>query len=97
VVSFRAASKLLREITLLVFIQEMAVRLSRDTGSSEVLRGFFHSLQARMPGYYLMSRSDNLLACPINNKTNSGALVLQRIIPTERPPLVGEVSANFSG
>jgi hypothetical protein len=30
-------------------------------------------------------------------KTNSGALVRQRIIPTERPPLVGEVSANFSG
>jgi hypothetical protein len=31
------------------------------------------------------------------NKTNSGASVRQRTIPTERPPLVGEVSANFSG
>jgi hypothetical protein len=31
------------------------------------------------------------------NKTNSRALVRQRTIPTERPPLVGEVSANFSG
>jgi hypothetical protein len=31
------------------------------------------------------------------NKTNSGALVRQRTIPTERPPLVGEVSANFGG
>jgi hypothetical protein len=29
--------------------------------------------------------------------TNSVALVRERIIPTERPPLVGEVSANFSG
>jgi hypothetical protein len=28
---------------------------------------------------------------------HSGALVRQRTIPTERPPLVGEVSANFSG
>jgi hypothetical protein len=28
---------------------------------------------------------------------NSGALVRQRTIPTERPPLVGELSANFSG
>jgi hypothetical protein len=28
---------------------------------------------------------------------NSGALVRQRTIPTERPPPVGEVSANFSG
>jgi hypothetical protein len=27
----------------------------------------------------------------------SGALVRQRTIPTERPPLVGEDSANFSG
>jgi hypothetical protein len=29
--------------------------------------------------------------------TNSVALVRERIIPTERPPLVGEVSANFCG
>jgi hypothetical protein len=28
-------------------------------------------------------------------ETNAGALVRQRTIPTERPPLVGEVSANF--
>jgi hypothetical protein len=27
--------------------------------------------------------------------TNSVALVRERTIPTERPPLVGEVSANF--
>jgi hypothetical protein len=30
-------------------------------------------------------------------KTNFVALVRARIIPTERPPLVGEVSANFCG
>jgi hypothetical protein len=30
-------------------------------------------------------------------KTNSLALVRERTIPTERPPLVGEVSANFCG
>jgi hypothetical protein len=28
---------------------------------------------------------------------NSVALVRERTIPTERPPLVGEVSANFCG
>jgi hypothetical protein len=28
---------------------------------------------------------------------NSVALVRERNIPTERPPLVGEVSANFHG
>jgi hypothetical protein len=32
-----------------------------------------------------------------NKKLNSVALVRKRTIPTERPPLVGEVSANFSG
>jgi hypothetical protein len=30
-------------------------------------------------------------------KKNSMALVRKRTTPTERPPLVGEVSANFSG
>jgi hypothetical protein len=31
------------------------------------------------------------------NYNNSVALVRERTIPTELPPLVGEVSANFSG
>jgi hypothetical protein len=30
-------------------------------------------------------------------RLNSVALVRERTIPTERPPLVGEVSANFCG
>jgi hypothetical protein len=30
-------------------------------------------------------------------KINSAALVRKRTTPTERPPLVGEVSANFCG
>jgi hypothetical protein len=30
-------------------------------------------------------------------KKNTGALVCQQTTPTERPVLVGEVSANFSG
>jgi hypothetical protein len=32
-----------------------------------------------------------------NNNNNSVALVRQRAIPTERPPLVGQVSDNFCG
>jgi len=32
-----------------------------------------------------------------HTKTNSVALVRTRTIPTERPPPVGEVSANFCG
>ena len=34
---------------------------------------------------------------PCNKQTNSVALVRERTIPTERPPPVGEVSANFCG
>jgi hypothetical protein len=30
-------------------------------------------------------------------KRNSVALVRERTIPTEQPPLIGEVSANFCG
>jgi hypothetical protein len=33
----------------------------------------------------------------INNNNNSVALVGEQTIPTERPPLVSEVSANFCG
>jgi hypothetical protein len=32
-----------------------------------------------------------------NNNNNSVALVRERTIPTERPPLVGEMIANFCG
>jgi hypothetical protein len=42
----------------------------------------------------------NLMIQIINKKTkkkNSGALVRRQTIPTERPPLIGEVSANFCG
>jgi len=33
----------------------------------------------------------------VKKKKNSVALVRERTIPTERPPPVGEVSANFCG
>jgi hypothetical protein len=32
-----------------------------------------------------------------NKQKNSAVLVRKRTLPTERPPLVGEVSANFCG
>jgi hypothetical protein len=40
---------------------------------------------------------DLILLLRQNRTTNSGALVRQPTIPSKRPPLVGEVSANFSG
>jgi hypothetical protein len=41
----------------------------------------------------LVNRPENVTR---NYLTNSVALVRERTIPTERPPLVGEVSANFA-
>jgi len=38
-----------------------------------------------------------MAAMAVNNNNNSVALVRERTIPTERPPPVGEVSANFYG
>jgi hypothetical protein len=40
---------------------------------------------------------DHLFLGLLPLKLNSLALVRERAIPTERPPLVGEVSANFCG
>jgi hypothetical protein len=41
--------------------------------------------------------SDDFLLNICMALTNSVVLVRKRTIPTERPPLVGEVSANFCG
>ena len=41
---------------------------------------------------YMKSKHNSTLT-----KLNSVALVRERTIPTERPPPVGEVSANFCG
>jgi hypothetical protein len=37
------------------------------------------------------------LHLPVHTKTNTVASVRKRTTPTERPPLVGEVNANFCG
>jgi hypothetical protein len=41
--------------------------------------------------------SEHIGVCIIKLKLNSVAVVRKRTIPTERPPLVGEVSANLYG
>jgi hypothetical protein len=43
-----------------------------------------------------LHRCDSLKSC-LPTELNSVALVRKRTIPIERPPLVGEVSANFCG
>jgi hypothetical protein len=56
------------------------------------------SISYNMPCSQNLERFVNILnIIKTNKQTNSGAFVRQQTIPTERPPLVGEVSANFSG
>jgi hypothetical protein len=50
----------------------------------------FYVTLLRFLGYFLYKPTSK-------QNTNSVALVRERIIPTERPPLVGEVSANLCG
>jgi hypothetical protein len=47
--------------------------------------------------FYTFSNSAVHATCPGHLKKNSVVLVRKRSIPTERPPHVGEVSANFCG
>jgi len=46
---------------------------------------------------HLLHETPSLEIWKILLKKNSVALVRERTIPTERPPPVGEVSANFCG
>jgi hypothetical protein len=53
------------------------------------------SRKSVLPRTFFLPNMESRLIMPL--KKNSGASVRQRTIPTERPPLVGEVSANFRG
>jgi hypothetical protein len=57
---------------------------------------FFRTFCNTNPDKALNSRVKATLA-QLKTKTNSVVLVRKRTIPTKRPPLLGEVSANFSG
>ena len=50
-----------------------------------------------MPNPSRVHDDENYKNKQTNKLTNSVALVRERTIPTERPPPVGEVSANFCG
>ena len=51
--------------------------------------------------FYALGKTNAAVTEPetlaLKTKLNSAALVRTRTIPTERPPPVGEVSANFCG
>jgi hypothetical protein len=61
-------------------------------------RDHFYMLLHYMTSHYIGSYDDDDNNNNNNNKLklNSVTLVRKRTIRTERPPLVGEVSANFS-
>jgi hypothetical protein len=51
----------------------------------------------RVKTVHVLDRSATVTGPVTFNFRNSGASVRQRTTPTERPPLVGEISAKFSG
>ena len=63
-----------------------------------MLLGIFYSRENRRKedGAFPMGANDVVLS-NVPSTLNSVALVRERTIPTERPPPVGEVSANFCG
>jgi hypothetical protein len=66
--------------------------LSRQstTDGGKVVSPTFHNIE-------VFQHNNHFCENPKNIKLNSVALVRERTIPTVRPPLVGEVSANFGG
>jgi hypothetical protein len=62
-----------------------------------LLRVLQFPLQIIPPTAPMAGVSSRLSLTPTPKKKNSMVWVRERIIPTERPPLVGEVIANFCG
>jgi hypothetical protein len=66
-------------------------------GDNQPQRHFVHhKSHVTWPGTLDNNRSTSPIRT-VTKKQNSVAWVRNRTIPTERPPLVGEISANFSG
>ena len=81
--------------------------------SNDVVRGAQHVTRHNTPIHNILSTASqlsisqkaletlledgNVMPKHAEAKLNSVALVRERTIPTERPPPVGEVSANFCG
>ena len=60
---------------------------------------FFYDfiLRFHIPLILIAPHIHSVMLLKTKTKLNSVALVRERTIPTERPPPVGEVSANFCG
>jgi hypothetical protein len=64
--------------------------------ASQGIRAFFRSRQVSVL-YIPMNLGNKSETAYIAKKKTSVASIRERTIPTERPPLVGEVSVNFCG
>ena len=65
--------------------------------NSGVIAQIFLAKLIRLFVHLSVECSNNPSQGPLPTQLNSVALVRERTIPTERPPPVGEVSANFCG
>jgi hypothetical protein len=71
------------------------VIVSGNKGSVRILPNFFHRLQPQVLTSSLYKHRGTKCVRNLTVSSNSGALVRQRTIPTERHPLVGDVSVKF--
>jgi hypothetical protein len=81
--------------------------ITTDVRTSNPIRSsIFYDLRFKLSASSWLSKAVHISAKSMDltvysnknkTKTNSVVLVRKRIIPTERPLLVGEVSANFCG
>ena len=62
-----------------------------------IMRNFERKVVAKIKTHSVFSKLFSYIVPFIRLKLNSVALVRERTMPTERPPPVGEVSANFCG
>jgi hypothetical protein len=68
-----------------------------STASGMSLSTSSHAVHWLRVEYALQNKQNEYINTRTKTKLNSVALVRERTIPTERPPPVGEVSANFCG
>jgi hypothetical protein len=85
----------LEEEKLQLKLEVSASYSGSEPANCTVSRGQCFIFRLRACKLYSLKGEDDLRS-PCLQKLNSMTLVCERTIPTERPPLVGEVSANFN-
>jgi hypothetical protein len=87
----------LSSITTRITLHSSKALLNLRNGPKDCSLGCNKSVHSKLVIFYSNGTYHIKAISVIAKKLNSVACVCERTIPTERPPLVGEVSANFCG